>query len=75
VNDNDRLVCTGLWGGGNSTYIIGSGTNVDATYIHEVWGNQKIDLYNKITKNSIPVIRIDSVYCKGLDTTYYELKY
>ena len=71
IKTNDEIEIGGEWGSsGQNFYKLGK---CDTIFIKKVKGNQKTLLY-KFINHVTPGI-IDSVYCKGIDTTYHTITY
>ena len=79
-DNNDLIVAPGT--DGLSGYYF-YGKNIDTTYVlgNKYLGNQyflgnfKNNISWFVTRNSIQKHFRDSIYCKALDTTFYEIKY
>lgn len=73
VDENDFIIAPGSTGTGSYYFY---GKSVDTTYL---LGNRVGNLFNKIdwytNKNNTYRQYLDSIFCKPLDTTFYEIKY
>jgi hypothetical protein len=79
-NEYDKIIAPGAFGGGVNYVFYGK--NIDTTYIlggNEYGGNKKNHISWFINKNNTVNKNLDyhsdSLFCKGLDTTFYEVKY
>lgn len=71
VSSNDEIAIGGDWGGHDQNFS--KTGSCDTVFIKKIRGNQKTRLYKFI--NFVAPGIIDSVYCKGLDTTYHTITY
>jgi hypothetical protein len=72
-NEYDLIKSPGAIGAGNYNYL---GTKIDTTYlIGPYTGNIKHEIFWVTIKNKQQKSYSDSLFCKGLDTTFYEIKY
>ena len=71
VNINDDIKIGGDWGGHDQD--VSKSGKCDTLFTKRVPGNQKTRVYKWINYASTGLI--DSVYCKGLDTTFYTITY
>lgn len=77
VEPSDFIVLNGwLTDGSHATENFGASGKCDTTFIQKVRGNRKTLLGYYMTSNNKPEInKRDSLYCKGLDTTSYQILY
>ncbi|MFZ4545072.1 MAG: hypothetical protein ACOYOA_13545 [Saprospiraceae bacterium] len=72
-DDNDLIYAPGQGGLKNYQFY---GKQVDSIYVLDGYtGNQKNTVFYTVVRNSIVKQYVDTVYCKPLDTVFYELKY
>jgi hypothetical protein len=74
-SNSDGIDISGYLQGSDQVSSIGINGRNDTTIIKKVIGNQKtsINIYTSNEKGKI--VYTDSVYCKGLDTTYHTITY
>lgn len=77
VEPSDWLI---MWGwlrdGTSKTDRFSSHGKCDTTFVQKVIGNTKIGLVYTLESNTKPEIKkIDSIYCKSLDTTFHRILY
>lgn len=70
---NDNIRYSGAWSGGGAQNNLGTGINFYD--MKKIKGNKEIHIYWNITKNGNSIFYEDYIYCKGGDTTHYEIFY
>jgi hypothetical protein len=72
-DDNDLIRAPGSIGVGNYNFY---GKNIDTTYLRGPYlGNFKTEENWFIFKKNTSISKKDSIFCKPLDTVFYEIKY
>ncbi len=74
VDINDIIKVNGDWGGGSFDGLTAFG-DCDTSIKRQVRGNRPIYIYYFLENNGTKTFVGDSVYCKGFDTTRFEVNY
>jgi hypothetical protein len=75
IGNNDDISIRNEWEQQNEQFY--KSGSCDTIFTKKIYGNQKTKLYVSSQTNGGSKIQnyIDSLYCKGLDTTYYTITY